>query len=229
MAKKKDRTEEGIVAVEEALSKTEQFIENNQKMLTIIVAVIAILILGFFAFKKLYVEPQQQEATSQMFMAEKYFEMDSLNLALYGDGMYPGFLDIIDDYGITKSANLANYYAGICYLNLGDFEAAIDHLKSFKGRDQILGPMAKGAIGDAYMELNQPDEAVDYYIAAAEKSTNDFTTPLFYQKAGWAYELLEEYNKAIKVYTKIKEDYAQSNEARDIDKYIARAQGMLNK
>jgi tetratricopeptide (TPR) repeat protein len=229
MAKKKDRTEEGIVAVEEALSKTEQFIENNQKMLTIIVAVIAILILGFFAFKKLYVEPQQEEATSQMFMAEKYFEMDSLNLALYGDGMYPGFLDIIDDYGITKSANLANYYAGICYLNLGDFEAAIDHLKSFKGRDQILGPMAKGAIGDAYMELNQPDEAVDYYITAAEKSINDFTTPLFYQKAGWAYELLEEYTKAIKVYTKIKEDYAQSNEARDIDKYIARAQGMLNK
>lgn len=223
MAKKQTRTEEGIVAVEEALSKTEQFIENNQKMLTIIVAIVAVLILGFFGFKRLYLAPRQAEAQDQMFMAEKYFEMDSLNLALLGDGNYPGFLDIIDDYSLTKAGNLAKYYTGIIYLNLGDYENAIDYLESYKVKDKIIGPMAKGAIGDAYLELKEPENAVDHYLAAAKIDDNAFTAPLFLQKAGWTYEILQDYEAAVEMYEKIKTDYPKSNEAREIEKYIARA------
>lgn len=229
MAKKQDRTEERIVAVEEALSKTEQFIEQNQKVLIILIAAIALIILGFFGFKRLYVKPMEDEARSQMFMAERYFEMDSVNLALYGDGNYPGFLDIIDDYGITQSADLAHYYTGIIYLGMGQYEDAIDHLEDFDGGDQIVGPLAEAAIGDAYMELDKPEKAVKYYIDAAEMSDNEFTTPAFYQKAGWTYEILGEYDKAVKIYETIKHDYPTSMEAREIDKYIARAKKMAGK
>lgn len=229
MAKKQDRTEEGIYAVEEALSKTERFIEQNQKILITSITVIVVLILGYFAFQRLYIQPRNVEAQEQMFMAEKYFEKDSLNLALYGDGLYPGFLDIIDDYGMTKSSNLAHYYAGIVYLRLGDYEEAIDHLESFGSDDQIVSSMAIGALGDAYMELNDAEAAVRYYMEAAESNENDFTAPLFYMKAGWAYELLEEYDKATEVYEKIKFDYPASNEAREIDKYISRAAGLAEK
>ena len=168
MVKKQDKTEGGIVAVEEALSKTEKFIESNQKILTIVIGAIVVVVLIFFGFKRFYMAPREQEAKEQMYMAESYFEMDSLQLALNGDGMYPGFLDIIDDYGMTKGANLSKYYAGVCYLRLGNFDEAIDYLQSFKGKDHILGPMAKGAIGDAYMELNQTAKAAEYYLAAAE-------------------------------------------------------------
>jgi tetratricopeptide (TPR) repeat protein len=153
--------------------------------------------------------------------------MDSLNLALNGDGMYPGFLRIIDDYGMTKAANLSKYYAGVCYLRLGNFDEAIDYLESFKGRDQIVGPMAKGALGDAYLEKNQNDKAVACYTEAAEMNLNDFSTPLFLLKAGWTYEIMAEYDKAVKVYEQIKYDFPSSNEAREIDKYIARAKGMM--
>ena len=229
MAKKKDKTEEGIVAVEEVLGKTEQFIENNQKVLSLIVGVIVILILGFFAFKRFYVEPRETEAREQIFMAEKYFESDSLNLALFGDGNYPGFLDIIDDYSLTETANLAKYYAGISYLNMGDFESAIDYLDSYTGKDQIVAPMALGAIGDAYMELDDQSKAASYYMDAAEENVNDFTSPLFYLKAGWAYELMGKYDKALKVYKKIQSEFPKSNEAREIEKYIARAEGLMNK
>ncbi|MCK4639195.1 MAG: tetratricopeptide repeat protein, partial [Bacteroidales bacterium] len=110
MAKKKDKTEEKIVAVEEVLGRTEQFIEKNQKILTIIVGIIVVLILGYFGYKKFYLAPLEKEAQSQIFMAEMYFEQDSLNRALYGDGNYLGFLDIIDEYSSTKTGNLANYY-----------------------------------------------------------------------------------------------------------------------
>jgi tetratricopeptide (TPR) repeat protein len=225
--KKQDKTEGGIVKVEEALSKTEQFIENNQKLLTIVIGVIVVVVLVFFGFKRFYMAPREKEATEQMFMAQQYFEMDSLNLALNGDGMYPGFIKIIDDYGMTKGANLSKYYAGICYLKMGNFEEAVSYLKSFKGKDQIVGPMAKGALGDAYMELNQPAKAAGYYIEAADLKENDFTSPIFLMKAGWTYEVLKDYTKAVSTYERIKYKFPTSNEAREIDKYIARAKGLM--
>ena len=223
MVKKQDKTEDGIVAVEEALSKTEKFIEKNQRLLSIIVGAIVVLVLIFFAFKKFYVAPRETEAENQMFMAEKYFDMDSLDLALNGDGMYPGFLQIVDNYGITKSANLARYYTGQIYLHKGEFDNAIRYLKKYKGHDDIIGPMAKGGIGDAYLELNNQDKALSYYLEAAEMRTNDFTSPMFFMKAGLTYELMGKYDDARALYEKIKKEFPKSNEARDIDKYIARA------
>jgi tetratricopeptide (TPR) repeat protein len=227
MVKKQDKTEGGIVAVEEALSKTERFIERNQKLLTIIIGAIVIVVLVFFAFKKFYMAPREKEVKEQMFMAERYFEIDSLSLALNGDGMYPGFLGIIDDYGMTQGANLAEYYAGVCYLKMGNYNDAIDHLKSFKGKDHMLGPMAKGAIGDAYMELNQPGKAAEYYTEAAGMQDNEFTTPLFLMKAGWTYEIQKDYKNALGVYEKIKYTYPTTNEGREIDKYINRVKGLM--
>lgn len=229
MAKKTEKTQEGIVKVEEALSRTEHYIEKYQNLILIIIGVIVVLILGYFGFKRLFIQPREEEAQVQMFMAEKYFGIDSLNMALNGDGMYPGFLEIIDDYGMTKSANLAKYYTGIIYLKKGDFNNAIDYLEGYKGRDQIVRPMAKGALGDAYMELNKPGEAIDYYLEAAEADDNEFTAPLFYLKAGWTYEKLGKYSKALEIYEKIKNDFPKSQEAREIDKYIARAKGMTDR
>jgi tetratricopeptide (TPR) repeat protein len=228
MAKKqeKDKTEGGIVAVEEALSRTEKFIEGNQKILTIVIGAIIVIVMVFFAFKRFYMAPREKEAMEQMFMAEKYFENDSLSLALNGDGMYPGFLGIIDKYSMTKGANLSKYYAGICYLRTGKYNDAVDYLKSFKGKDQIIGPMAKGALGDAYMELNETAKAAGYYLEAADLKDNEFTTPIFLMKAGMSYELLKDYKKAVEIYERIKFKFPASTEAREIDKYIARAKGL---
>jgi len=227
--KKIDKTEERIVAVEEAFSKTEQFIEKYQKIILLVVGVIVIIVLGFFGFKRFYLGPKEKEAQTQMFMAEKYFEQDSLKKALNGDGQYLGFLAIIDEYGMTKSANLSNYYAGICYLKLGQFDQAIDHLKKFSSSDEFVGPMAKGAIGDAYMELKQVDKAADYYEDAADMRKNDFSTPLFLMKAAMAYEELGKFDKALGMYKRIKADYPRSNEGREIDRYITYTEGLIKK
>ena len=229
MAKQVDKTEETIVKVEEAFSKTELFIEKNQKIILIVLVAMVVVVLGFFGYKKLYLAPREAEAQSQMFMAEKYFEADSLNKALNGDGNYLGFLDIIDQYGITKSANLAHYYAGICFLKKGDFEKAIEQLKEFDSEDEFVGPMANMAIGDAYMELKQVDKAVDFYLKAADQRKNEFTSPVCLQKAGWAYEELGKFDKALEVYKRIKEDYPRSNEAREMPKYISKMEGLVKK
>ena len=226
MAKKVDKTEDKIVAVEEALSKTEHFIEQNQKILTIVVGAIIILILGYFGYQKFYISPMEKEARSQMFMAEMYFSQDSLDLALNGDGNYLGFLDIVDEFGAVKQSKLANYYAGICFLKKGEFENAIDYLKDYTLKDRIIAPMATGAIGDAYLELKDYKKASSYYLDAANKDDNTFTAPTFLLKAGKTFEIMEEYNKAVDAYERIKNDFEMSMEARNIDKEIAKAKAL---
>jgi len=222
MAKKKTAGDDRMVAVEEALGKTEQFIERNQKILMYVIMAIILVVLAYFGYRRFYLAPMEENAQNEIFMAQKYFEADSLNRALYGDGNALGFLDIIDDYGRTKSGNLAKYYAGICFLKMGDFEQAIDYLESHDPSDQIIGPMAIGAIGDAYMELNEPDRAAGYYLDAAEEQINDFTSPMFLLKAGMAYELLGEFDEAYEIYNRIYTDFYRSNEARTIERDLAR-------
>ena len=229
MAKKIDKTEERIHNVEETLSKTEHFIETNQKLLINIGIALVVIVLGFYAIRNYYIVPREADASGQMFMAQKYFEKDSLKQALNGDGNYPGFLAIIDDYKWTSASNLAHYYAGICYLKQGKFQDAIDQLKSFSGKDELVAPMAIGAIGDAYMELNQPDKAVSEYEKAANLRDNKFTTSMFLLKAAFAYEELKNNDKALELYTKIKTKYPNSIEASDVDKYIAKIKTSENK
>jgi len=229
MAKKIDNTEEKIHAVEEALSKSEKFIEKNQKILTIIIGSAVVIVLGIFAFQKLYIAPREKSAQGQMFMAQKYFEQDSLNLALNGNANYPGFLDIIDDYSMTKAANLAKYYAGIIYLKQGKFEDAITYLKKFDSDDEFVGPMATGGIGDAYVELGQKEKAVEYYLKASDQQVNDLTTPLYLMRAAFIYEDLGKFDKAVELYEKIQKEHIKSTEARDIEKYIEQAKAKLSK
>jgi len=229
MAKKIDNTEEKIHAVEEALSKSEKFIEKNQKILTIVIGSAIVIVLGVFAFQKLYIAPREKAAQGQMFMAQKYFEADSLNKALNGDANYPGFLTIIDEYGMTKAANLSKYYAGIIYLKQGKFEDAITYLKKFDSDDEFVGPMATGAIGDANLELGKREEAVDSYLKAASQQVNDLTTPLYLMRAAFVYEDLGKFDKAIELYEKIQKEHTKSTEARDIDKYIEQAKAKSGK
>lgn len=221
--KKKGSEEQNFEVVEDALSRTEQYIEDNQKSLSIIIGAIILIAVLYLAFTKLYIGPKEKEALSEMFQAELYFEADSFNLALNGDGNAFGFLTIIDEYGMTKAANLANYYAGVSYLQLGQIDDAIDYLKSFDIDDNMIKPMAYGALGDAYSEKGDFDEALSYYVKAGDIE-NNFSAPIYLMKAGMLYEDKGDYKNALEVYNKINTDYSKSNEGRYIKKYIERAE-----
>ena len=227
MAKKNTAGEDRMVAVEEALGRTEQFIEKNQNILMYVIIGVILVVLGYFGYQRLYISPMESNAQEEIFMAQKYFEMDSLYRALNGDGNALGFLDIIDDYGSTKSGNLARYYAGICYLKMGNFEEAIDYLEDHDPVDQIIGPMALGALGDAWLELNEPDKAVGYYMDAADENNNDFTTPMFLYKAGMTYEILGNYEEALEAYDRIFREYYRSAEGRTFERNIAKMKRLI--
>ncbi|MCX6256025.1 MAG: tetratricopeptide repeat protein, partial [Bacteroidia bacterium] len=172
MAKnKKDENPQTISTVEQTLTRTEQYLEENYKTLLTGLVVLVVLV-GIGWLGKIYLNKRNDEAQSQMYQAERYLEMDSLKLALNGDGNYLGFLDIAKDYKFTNSGNLARYSAGICYLHLGNYEEAIDFLNKYSKKDKVLGSLAIGATGDAYVELGDLDKGIAKYIEAADYAKN---------------------------------------------------------
>ena len=212
--------DERLENVEEALSKTEQWIEDNQKLLWTILIAVLVVAFGVFGVTK-YMNKRNATASAQIFKAQQYFESEQYENALNGDGNNVGFLDIISDYGSTKTGKLAHYYAGISYMKLGNYQDAIEHLKKYTSNDQILAPMALGAIGDCYMELGDNQNAVSYYAQAARKNPNDFTSPMFLVKEGMTYEIMGNNGKALEAYKLLKKDYPLSNEAFDISRNIS--------
>ena len=219
----KQNTQQGderLENVEKALSKTEQWIEDNQKLLWTILIAVLVVAFGVFGVTK-YMNKRNATASAQIFKAQQYFENEQYENALNGDGNNLGFLDIISDFGSTKTGKLAQYYAGISYMKLGNYNDAIEHLKKYSSNDQILAPMALGAIGDCYMELGDNQNAVSYYGKAARKNPNDFTAPMFLVKEGMTYEIMGNYGKALEAYKLLKKDYPLSNEAFDINRNIA--------
>ena len=215
--------DERLENVEEALSKTELWIENNQKTLWIIFIAVLVIAFGIYGVSR-YNKKRNENASAQIFKAQQYFESEQFENALNGDGNNVGFLDIIDDYGSTKTGKLAAYYAGISYMKLGNYEEALNYLKKYNNNDQVLSAMALGAMGDCYMELNELQNAATYYGKAAAKNANDFTSPMFLMKQGLTYEILNDYAKALNVYQTLKNDYPSSSEAFEVSKNIANMQ-----
>lgn len=226
-------TAEVFNTLDETASRSEQWVEKNQRIIFIGLIVVAVVILGYLGYNKYILEPKEIEAADELAYPKAYFEqaqkstvaVDSLfNLSLNGaDGKY-GLIDIVDNYNNTKAGNIAKYMSGIAYLKTGDYENAIQYLSDFSSDDEMLGALALGNIGDAFLEINQPKDALKYYLDAAKAKDNNFTSPLYLFRAGNVAMELKEFGKAEEYYTKIKEDYSKSDEAKNIDVYIQRAQ-----
>ncbi len=228
-------TAEVFDTLDETANKSEQWIEKNSKLLvSLLVACVAVFLI-YLGYQHFVSEPRELKSTNQLAYPRVHFkkaetattkkEADSLyKLALDGvDGKY-GFVGIADKYSGSKAGNVANYYAGISYLKLKDYKKAIEYLNEFDSEDDNLGPIATGAIGDAFADLDQPKEAIEYYEKAAKMKDNSFTSPLFLFKAGQLALTTKEFGKAEEFFTTIKEKYTDGNSneeyKRDIDKYI---------
>ncbi len=212
------------IEVGELVSRSEQFIENHSKKLIYGILAIAIVVGAFLGIKHGYLAPREKKAAVALFKGEQYFDKDSFALALNGNGAdYDGLEAIINQYGSTKAGNLAKAYAGICYYKMGETDKAISKLKSFSADDQMISPAIVGLIGDCYVNNGDTKEGISYFEKAAKAADNAVISPIYLKKAGIAYESLKQYKDAVAAYTAIKEKYATSADAADIDKYIVRA------
>jgi TolA-binding protein len=224
MAKKKEENKallENPELIQEKLVDAEHWVEKNLKLVIGLASVVALVVGGYFGYKY-YIENQDKEAQKEMFQAVRYFEADSLNLALNGDGNNLGFLQIVDDFGRTKAGNLANFYAGSIYMKQGKFPSAIVHFNDFSTDDLLVQARAYSLIGDANMEQKKFDEAATYYDKAASYKPNKEFTPTYLMKAALAYEKSNNVEKAKAAYQTIIDKFWDSSEAQSAKKFKAK-------
>ena len=225
----KSTTANVFKTLDEGSSQTQQWVERNQNKILGLVAIISIIVIGVFAYSKLIKEPKESSAFNKMYFAQKKFDEavlinnDSIyNIALNGDDLNMGMLQIIDEFGGTNAANLAHYYSGIMYLKMNDYPNSIKYLSEFSSDDILLSSLATGSIGDAFAELNQFDDAFDYYVKAS-KTNNNYSSPMYLFKAGLVAMRLNKFNRAEEYFSIIKQDYPNSTEAKNIDAFISKA------
>ena len=216
--------------IDDAVISSEHFMERYKKQLLIGVGAVVIIVLGIWSYTQFYLGPQNKEAQAAIFKGEQYFENSQDSLAIYGDGnSYKGFESIINEYGSTKAGNLARYYAGVSYSRLGKYEQAISHLKSFKGGDEMITYTAQGLLGDCLVNTGKLEEAAKRFADVAKSANNDMLSPIYYKKAGIVYRELKNYDKVVEVFTTLKNNYLNSPESADIDKYIEEAKLLKGK
>ena len=210
----------------EQISKTEEFIEKNKTMVFVVGGVIAAVVAAYF-FYNYWSTNQNEAAQNEMFQAVYYFEADSLDKALEGDGNNFGFLEIIEEYPRTDAANLAHYYAGTSFLKKGEYISAVDHLNEFSSSDLLIQARAYALIGDANMEMENYEEAASFYMKAANYEPNEYTTPAYLLKAAVAYEVLEDLESALECYESIVSKYVNASEYQTARKHKARLEGSV--
>lgn len=222
--KKEYKAEKNLENIEEALTTSEQFLEKNQRSILIGLGILVLVVGVFLAYHYLYKVPRNEKAQIAIFKGERYFQNGQDSIALFGNGNdYVGFESIISDYKGTKTADIARAYAGISYNRMGNNEKALEHLNKFKGGDLLITPAVTGAVGDVYMNMGETDKAISQFLKAAKNANNDMLSPIYYKKAGIAYLSVNNYDKAVETFTKIKENYINSPEAQEADKFIEQA------
>lgn len=244
-------TAEVFNTLDETASKTEEWVAGNQKYIFVGIGAIAVVLLGYLIYSKVFSAPKEVEAANEVFQANSYFNQavsidlnekmlnglatrDSLfNLALKGAEGKFGYLKIISEYSGTSAANLANYNAGIAYLNLNNYQEAIKHLQEFSSDDIVIAAQAKGAIGDAFIQLEQPEQALKYYEQAFNHSDNSATAPTYLLKAGITALSLEtpQASKALEYFKRIEDEYASFKNTSDgkmLEIYIGKAEALSN-
>lgn len=228
MAKRKSSQSaaDAPVEVQEIKAAAPPFWEKYQNLLLYGLGALALIVLGWWGYKVLVVEPQQEEAVGAMWQAQIQFDRDSFKLALENPGGgYDGFLSIVDKYGSSDAGNLARYYAGLCYLHLGDLDNAIAQLEDFDAAGDLLPIMKYGVLGDCYSEKKEFDKALDYYKKASEAGKNDLLAAFFLKKLGLLHEYQGNKDAAREAFERLRRDFPNpsSPDWRDIEKYIYRA------
>jgi tetratricopeptide (TPR) repeat protein len=227
MAKRKERNpvEEAPLEVQEVTGKRSFNIEDYQQYIVYALAGVALIIAGWWMYQNFVVKPKNKEAMSAMWQAQVQFERDSFQMALENPGGgYDGFLGIIDNYSGTKAANLAKYYAGVCYMQMGQFDQAIEYMEGFKPGDDLLPIMKNGIMGDCYSEQGDYDAAVKYYKKAVDAGNNELLQAMYLKKLGLLYDFQGNKEEAVAAFERYKKEFADpsSNDWREIDKYIYR-------
>ena len=226
-------TAEVFTTLDTSAGRAEAWVSRNQNYILSVIGAVAVVVLGYLAYSNFVVAPLEEESNNVIAQAQAHFKegledptlQDSLfTLALEGDGVQPGFLEIIESYGSAAAAQLATYNAGMIYFQQGEYDKAIAYLEDFSTSDPVLGALALGGIADSFTELNQQEDALTYYKKAAYFSANEFTPPRFLLKGAQVALSIDASADAVNLLKTLQADYPSSPQAVNAAVLLAQAQ-----
>lgn len=194
--------------------------EKNKKIISTAAIVVVLAVVGYFFYNSMGKE-KAEKAAAAMYWPQLYFQSDSLNQALNGDGKNPGFTKVAKNFSGTPAGNLAHYYEGICYLRMGQYDKAITALQAFDGKGTTLSRQAAGALGLAYMESGKNDKAIENFKKAIADKDDMLVTPMYMYQLGMVYQAAGQTNEAKEIFKRLRDEYPRSQQARDMDKELA--------
>lgn len=210
------------------LEKAKDFWAKNSKLILGIGTGLLVVVVGFYVYRNFFQKPKEEKAMANLYKAEEYYRMDSLNLALNGDGAFPGLLTIISRYKGTEAANLAQFYAGACYVQLDDNANAIKHLKDFETSSKPVQQRAYLLLGDAYADNGDHKKALEYYKKSAKHFDDESASAeALFRAAYLSARVLNDNKEAIRLFTELKNKYSKSPRGQEVDLYLAQL-GELN-
>lgn len=213
--------------IDHAVVESGQFVDKHLNKILAAIAVLVVVVCGYMAYDHFVATPKLEQAQNAIFRGQQYFEMGQDSIALVGDANgYIGFEGVISQYGSSETGKTARLYAGICHARMGNYEKALEYLKSFKANDLVLQHLAQGTIGDCLVNLERAEEAIPYFLNAAKGTDNVVQSPIMYKKAGLVYRELKQYDKVIEVFSIIKNNYMNSPLAQEADKFIEEAKAL---
>ena len=209
------------------VERLQTWYEQHKKTISTALTIVIVIGAAAFAYLRLYKAPREAKAADKVYFAQEYFSRDSLDKALAGDGQHLGFIRVMKEYSGTPTANLCHYYAGMCYLKTGDFKKAIKQLEDFDGHGTMVATAAYGALGNAYMEDGNTKKGIDNYEKAVKNENDVVQTPMYLYNLAAAYQKNNQPDNAKKAYERIRDEFPQSQQARDVERYLAQL-GVLN-
>lgn len=216
--------------LDEAVMESGRFLGTYQKQILIGIGAVILIVCGYLAYDAFYKKPKAEEAQTAIFKGETYFREGKDSLALFGNGNdYLGLESVINEYGSTKTGDLAKGYAGVIYTRMGEYEKALPYLKDYSGSDALFTYLVKGSIGDCLVNTGKIEESISYFESAAKGMDNELYSPIYYKKAALAYKEMKNYKKVAEIYEYIKNNYGSSMEASEADKYILEANMLQGK
>jgi hypothetical protein len=207
----------------DVVERAKDFWSRNSKVISITFVLVVLLVGGYFIYKNYFQGPKEEKAVDALYKAEEYYRMDSLRLALNGDGQFQGFLGVISKYGGTKAGNLARFYAGSIYVKMDDNQNAVTQLKKFSTDSKPTQARAYKLLGDAYADLGNYKEALSYYKKSAKHFEDDETNSAhaLFLAAYLADRVLKDQKQAIELYTELKKKFPRTMEGSQADNYLA--------
>ena len=221
MATKK--SQENATVGNTTVGTPETLIDQYKKPFMYGLGIIIALIAAIFAYNS-YSENRNQVVSEAMFRGQEYFAADNFEKALNGDGQgFEGFLKIAEENGSTDAGNLAKLYAGMSYAQTGKYEEAVKFLEDFDAcDDNIITPSAIAMLGNCYAQLGNNEKAAKTLVKAAKMADNATLSPFYWMQAGEIYEAMGKNDEALDCYEEIKENYVNSMQYNEIEKYIER-------